>query len=78
MYEKLNALVKPLEFVFMVGLPILGVIFGGVSLLWAFIIVAVYTALQLTGWHAKNVQAVIDETKANVEKTKAELEKFKK
>lgn len=78
MYEKLNALVKPLEFVAMVGLPILGVFFGGVSIMWALIIAGGYVFLQLTGWGTKKVQEVIDETKKNVEKTKTELEKFKK
>jgi len=78
MYKKLNALVKPLEFVFMVGLPILGIVFGGVSFLWALIIAGTYVFLQLTGWGTKKVQDVIDETKDNVEKTKTELKKFKK
>jgi hypothetical protein len=78
MYEKLNMLVKPLEFVFMVGLPVLGLIFGGVSFGWMLGIVGTYVFLKLTGWGTKHVQEVIDETEGNIEKTKDELKKFKK
>lgn len=78
MYEKINQMVKPLEFVFMIGLPILGLFFGGVSLLWCAIIVVAYLILQLTGWGTKTTQEVIDETKGNIKNTQEELKKFKK
>ena len=78
MYEKLRMLVKPVEFALMVGLPILGVIFGGVSILWAAIIAVVYVVLQLTGWGVKHVQDAIDGGKGIVEDVKEGIEKVKK
>jgi hypothetical protein len=82
MKEKLKMLVKPTEFVVMMALPVLGLVFGGVSLKWALIIMAGYCVMQLTGWGVKRFQDVIDETKDNVkdikEKVEKEVDRFKK
>lgn len=76
MYEKIRMLVKPLEFLIMTVLPVIGLVFGGISLGWAITLIATYVVLKLTGWGTKKVQEVIDETKGNIEKAKDEIKKI--
>ena len=77
MYEKVRMLVKPVEFVLIVGLNILGLIFGGITVMWCIGIITTYVVLQLTGWGVKHFQDAIDGTKDVVEDVKGEIEKVK-
>lgn len=78
MYEKLRMLVKPIEFAVMIGLIVLGTVFGGITIGWALSLSLIYVVLQLTGWGLKNVQDGIDGGKDVIDGIKEEVEKVKK
>jgi hypothetical protein len=75
---KLKLLVKPIEFAVMIGLPILALVFGGITFKWAMAIIIAYVVLQLTGWGTKHVQQAIDGSKEIVIGVKEEVDKIKK
>jgi hypothetical protein len=77
-FGKLRLLVKPIEFAVMIGLPIIALIFGGITFKWAMAIMIAYVVLQLTGWGTKHVQKAIDDGKEVVIGVKEEVEKLKK
>lgn len=76
--EKLRMLVKPIEFAVMIGLFVIGCVFGAITFKWAVILSVAYVVLQLTGWGVRNVQDAIDEGKEVVEGVKEEVEKVTK
>ena len=77
MYEKLRMLVKPVEFVAMMVIFVLGMILGSISFGWGVTGIIVYVVLNLTGWGLKTSQEVIDETKDNIEDGKSKFEEIK-
>lgn len=52
---KMTTLIKSFEAMAMIGLPVAGYFFGGVTLVWAILIVACYVVLNITGLGAKTV-----------------------
>lgn len=77
-FSKLRLLVKPIEFAVMIGLPIIALVLGGMTLTWAIIMVVAYVVLQLTGWGTRHVQEAIDGGKEVVAGVKEEVGKLKK
>lgn len=73
--EKLRMLVKPIEFAVMIGLFVLGFIFGGITINWAIGLAVTYVVLQLTGFATRTVQEAIDGGKKVVEDVKKEVGK---
>jgi hypothetical protein len=78
MYEKIRKMVKPVEFLIMMLLPVIGCIVGGLTIKWALIIMVSYSIIQLTGLATKNTQDVIDGAKEEVEDIKKDIDRIKK
>jgi low affinity Fe/Cu permease len=76
--EKLRMLVKPIEFAVMIGLPIIGLVFGGVNLTFALLIIISYVVLQLTGWGTKHVQDAIDGSEKVIGDIKEDVDEIKR
>lgn len=74
MYDKLRMLIKPMGFVVMIALFVIGTILGGITFKWALLLAVTYCVLQLTGFATKKSQDVIDSVKEKANDAKEEFD----
>ncbi len=80
MWDKIKVtmgpIIKPIEFLFVVGIAVLAIIFGKLAFGWGVVLIAGYIVLQITGWATKETQDVIDDVKDIVEDAKKEIKEL--